>query len=106
MPKPDPRRSSPDWETRSGTTIKHKGLFITSVNLLEFYSSSLIELDGRTVELMCGREMIKDVFVAHVHDGTSEDMVRAAEGPQPDEYPTEEEAMNAAKKKIDEGGTA
>lgn len=100
-------RRPPEWECRNGTTVRYQDRFITTVNWIEYHQFELTELNGRTREVWTGRrDVVKDVWHHHIHDGTMESLLRlddptAALLTPPVEYPTEEAAVQAAKGEID-----
>ncbi len=96
-------RGVPDFEVWIGSTIKYKDSFITTCNYREFYESELMELNGKIREVVTGRrDVIKNVYRVCIHNGTPEDIEKAMEGTSRYlEYPSEDEAIQAAKEKID-----
>lgn len=97
-------RGEPDWEVIPGKTIQYKGKYITTVNLIKYYMSELIEIDGVVREIMTwNRQVVSNTWKVWVHDKTPEGIAEAILSGRHDylSYTNESEAIEAGERIID-----
>lgn len=97
-------RGEPEIEVIPGSTIKYGDKYITTVNILRYYLSELIEIDGVIRELMTfRRQVISNIWKFYIQDNTPGSIsLSMSRFDSSYVYGSEEIALKEAKLRIDE----